>query len=1323
MKTGFRLEDHPVVQLRPHVTHPYAWVGHIPFMYLVADLLRPRRFVELGTDSGNSYLAFCQAVAYLGTGTECHAIDSWEGDEHARHYGEHIYRALRGYHDPLYGSFSHLNKSLFDDALRQFADRSVDLLHIDGLHTYEAVSHDFESWLPKLSETAVVLFHDSAVTDRGFGVRQFVDELRERYDIFEFTHSNGLAVLRLGTHTTQGFDAFLEEANSDPSAMQEQFEAAAATLIDPSTGELDDRVDAAERPVECMLYYRSESESFDESRSLSILHPGTRHAQFSFDIPDQQRPDFVRIDPAALPGIYRLVSIALRCGLSAVSVLAETTSSRITVHGEVLDGHGIDGIRLLALDDDPFFEIDLRSLWVLVEPGESVQIDVAVEYERVLSVPGMRALAIEASAVLARTRQQSGPDAAAARIDHLTALVSASKADVEIHLGQQDSKLDAILELLSTQHALVDAEIGRQALRMDALAAQVSAHHEAIDAEIKSQGQYVGTLLAQVQQAVAERDVTAGGSRNNSDRTGHDDESEREAARASELAARGRSSVLHAFDNATRARLATFDRKRVSFTAQLPVTALANLDYDSTRGSWIATNSDPQFEVASLSAFAGRWVSLMLAIEPADFWTSSPTLYFDHGKGCSEADSIELPVPTASSANIQHVVFIPVGTLAVRLDPMSQAGHFRIEGVTVTPLSKPRALGMMIKGLARREGRRSLLKWVVKELRPLPTPGRLRQLVRLIPQRYARVGSQLSYAHWIAAYEPAESGYAALAEAQSRWSLKPLISIVMPVYNTDRRILEAAIESVRRQVYPHFELCIADDASPDPKVRETLQRFAALDPRIRIVYREQNGHIVQASNSALELASGEFVALLDHDDLLHPLALHFVVDAINRFPDAGIVYSDEDKIDAFGLRYEPYFKSRFNYDLLLSQNMISHLGVYRRSLIEGVGGFREAFKGSQDYDLALRVVERIEPHQIIHIPRVLYHWRAIAGSTAVDSSEKPYAVVAAHAAVKDHLDRPGRNAEVLPAPEMPNYSRVRFELPEKAPHVTIIVPTRDRLDLLSMCIDSIIEKTQYPSYDIVIVDNGSVEAATHAYLDRLPRDRVTVVRDDRAFNFSALNNFAAASARGPLLCLLNNDIEVRQPEWLDELARLASRDDVGCVGARLWYPDERLQHGGVLLGIGGIASHSHKFLARGAAGYFGRAVLPQQLTAVTAACLMIRKTVYQEVGGFDEQLAVAFNDIDFCLRVVEAGYRNIWTPASELIHHESASRGVESSPEKVDRFNREVEFMTKRWRTALLSDAAYSPNLTLNDESFDMAWPPRDLAPGNGQCMVTREAA
>ena len=344
---------------------------------------------------------------------------------------------------------------------------------------------------------------------------------------------------------------------------------------------------------------------------------------------------------------------------------------------------------------------------------------------------------------------------------------------------------------------------------------------------------------------------------------------------------------------------------------------------------------------------------------------------------------------------------------------------------------------------------------------------------------------------------------------------------------------------------------------------------------------------------------------------------------------------------------------------------------------------------------------------VVHIPRVLYHWRAIPGSTAVAESEKSYAAESGRRAVKEHLKRTLVEAKVVPAPKVPNINRVIFKRPDPPPLLSIIIPTRDNADILKVCVNSILDKTTYPNYEIIVIDNGSVEKATLKLFSSWPKDKIRVIRDESPFNFSAINNRAAKSARGELICLMNNDIEIITSDWAEEMASFATMAEVGCVGARLWYPNGRLQHGGVITGLGGVAAHSHKHFGKSECGYFGRAILHQSMSAVTAACLMVRRDVYESVGGLDEELVIAFNDVDFCLRAREAGYRNIWTPYAEMIHHESISRGLEDNEEKQARFNGEIHFLKKRWGAKLLSDPAYNPNLTLDHEDFSLAWPPR----------------
>lgn len=578
---------------------------------------------------------------------------------------------------------------------------------------------------------------------------------------------------------------------------------------------------------------------------------------------------------------------------------------------------------------------------------------------------------------------------------------------------------------------------------------------------------------------------------------------------------------------------------------------------------------------------------------------------------------------------------------------------------------------------------------------------------RLAPVTASAQQSLEGYTKWIAEFDTLSSEQVNLLKARvASFNATPLISIVMPTYNPNPDWLAEAIESVLAQIYPHWELCIADDASPDPAIRSVLESYATRDSRIKVVFREQNGHISAASNSALEIATGEWVALLDHDDLLPVHALFCVAEAVNSHPQARLIYSDEDKIDEEGRRRDPYFKCAWNRDLFYSHNMISHLGVYQRHLMQEVGGFRVGLEGSQDYDLALRCIERIEPSQIHHIPRVLYHWRVHAESTAGGAVAKPYAAVAGVRALHEHFERTGRKGK---HDATSTGYRVRYELPATLPLVTLIIPTRNALGLMRQCITSIIDRTSYPNYEVIIVDNGSDDEAALGYFYQLSkRENFRILRDERPFNYSALNNAAVKEAKGEIIGLINNDIQVISPDWLNEMVSIALQPGVGAVGAKLLYPDNSVQHAGVVMGMGGVAGHAHKNIQRHDPGYFCRAGAISSFSAVTAACLVIRKSIYLEVGALNESdLKVAFNDVDFCLKVLEAGYRNVWTPYAELYHHESATRGIEDNPVKQARFNSEVQYMHERWGHTFELDPAYSPNLTLDRSDFSYAWPPR----------------
>ena len=585
----------------------------------------------------------------------------------------------------------------------------------------------------------------------------------------------------------------------------------------------------------------------------------------------------------------------------------------------------------------------------------------------------------------------------------------------------------------------------------------------------------------------------------------------------------------------------------------------------------------------------------------------------------------------------------------------------------------------------------------------------VRQIPALKPltDRAVVAARRQEYDRWAAAYTGlTEASRAEAKAAIVGMTAPPLISVVMPVYETPARWLDPAIRSVRSQAYPHWELVISDDASTDPEVRRILERHAAEDGRIRLHYRATRGHISANSNDALAMAGGDYVALLDADDLLSEDALYRVAVEIAADPALDLLFSDEDKIDPTGRRVSPTFKTDWNPALMLSQNAFSHLGVLRRSLVQQAGGFREGYEGAQDHDLVLRCARLTDPARIRHIPRVLYHWREAEGSTAAGAAHKPYAEVAGRKAVEEHLAALGLDATVEPAPN--HWLQVQYKLADPPP-VSIIIPTTAGA-LFHRCIETVFANTDYQKFEVLVLVSERYASALRsapATARMIDDGRLTpVLYPDEPFNFSKVNNLGARQATGEVLCLLNDDIEATHPDWLARLVARATLPGVGAAGPLLLFPDGKVQHAGVGLGIGGVAAHLFNGRPKDYLGPGGRAVLEQDLSCVTAACLVTPRKVFQDIGGFDEALPGAFNDVDLCIRIREAGYRIIWTPAAELIHHESATFGVHSAPARQAQFAKDVALMRDRWGPLLDADPFYNPNYSLS-VPFGLAWPPR----------------
>lgn len=598
----------------------------------------------------------------------------------------------------------------------------------------------------------------------------------------------------------------------------------------------------------------------------------------------------------------------------------------------------------------------------------------------------------------------------------------------------------------------------------------------------------------------------------------------------------------------------------------------------------------------------------------------------------------------------------------------------------------------------------------LKKLNPYNIQKGLRYLKHFgVKEFFVRLSDRLEpeevpYGPWFAHYRASEEE---LRGQRARKFADPVtFSIAVPLYKTPERYLREMIASVQAQTYPHWELCLANGSPEDAQLGRILQEYAAADPRICVKQLTENAGIAGNTNAALAMATGEYVGLLDHDDLLEPDALFQVMCTLEearrkKQPLPELFYTDEDKISGDGSEYfQPNLKPDFDPDLLRSNNYICHFLVVSRGLLDRAGGFDRQYDGAQDYDFILRCTEQAKG--ISHIPKILYHWRTHAQSTADNPISKQYAYDAGARAIEAHLKRVGLTGMVERKKDFGFY-RVRYAV-EGEPMVSIIIPNKDEKDTLKKCLESIQTKSTYRNFEVIVVENNSKTAEIFDYYKEIDgRNGVHVVYWDREFNYSAINNFGASYAKGEYLICLNNDMEIISADWIEELLGHCQRPGTGIVGARLYYPDDTIQHAGIVIGIGGIAGSVFVGQKRTHTGYMHREALQQDLSAVTAACMMVRRSLFEQLGGFTEQLAVAFNDVDFCLRAREFGYLVVYDPYAELYHYESKSRGAEDTPEKVRRFQSEIEYMRTRWISVLKNgDPYYNRNLSLKKWNYSL---------------------
>ncbi len=1060
------------------LTDVRSWHGHIPFAFWVVEAAEPRTVVELGTHKGDSFAALCQRVKEIGLDATCYAVDTWAGDEHSGLYGEEVFSEVSEYFRSHYGGIAKLLRMYFDDALAHFDDGSIDLLHIDGYHTYEAVFEDFAKWLRKMSASGIVMLHDIAVREHGFGVWRFWEEISPQYPNVAFTHSSGLGVMAVGELVPQAFNALVKDFISAPKLVSQVFESAGRF---------------------CEL--KSETE------------------------------------------------VKLR--------EAEEVRSDYAQHAANLEAH-----RNLLLDRTYLMERQLR------------------EQEEEIAQMG---------ADLRRAADQ---------------------------LVQQRGQ---------AEHAL-------------ARFAEVSAQRDEI-------------LASEAWRATAP------------------------ARQAAHLV-----------------------KRSVGWTRFLRPMAV---ELEPEQGCVAEVDGTQMRALGGLVRYAVTGMPLRIGL-----------YRFDIGLEYPKPEGVEAHILCTKSQGTTQVVarsvFDADGTASisvhsalldgeVELALVGMTGSFRVRRFVVTPAV---VVGHPILG--------RVISRVVPGVEVVASEESAAEA--------ASIGLD-PYIEWIERNERVTSRDRELIGAEVKaWRYRPLISVIIPVYNTPREYLFNAIESVRAQAYPHWELCISDDGSGDFDIEGILAGYLS-DPRVKVRRSFENRGISANTNAALDLAQGDYAAFLDADDELSELALYFVAREINAFPGAELIFSDEDKLDQSGRRSGPYFKPEFSPELMLGKNAVTHLAVYRTATVRELGGMRGELDGSQDWDLALRLFEAKGGSRelIRRIPRILYHWRILPGSTAMSTAEKDYAVDAGRDAVSSHLRRLGVHAEVSPVERSWSRNRIRVLLGDKPPRVSILIPTSGDYELLRTCVDSLIQQTDYPDFEtLVIIDDWPKDDRTLAYLDTLSAvGKVGVLRYSRAprqgFNYSTVVNRLAKEATGEILVMLNDDTEIVQGDWLFKFVSTLSLPGVGVVGAKLLYPSGEIQHAGVVAGLGGSAAHAYVGWGSDDPGYFDDLLVLRNASAVTGACMAVRRSTFDELGGMDEQhLAVAFNDTDFCFRTWKQGLRVVIDPSATVVHRESVSRGLDDTWLKRRRFEKEAAFMEERWGHIIADDPFYNPNLVLKvDEIYTMDPHPR----------------
>jgi GT2 family glycosyltransferase len=1181
-----------------------AWSMHLPFAWDLMKEFKPKVFVELGVYKGESYFTFCQSVEENQLSTLCYGVDTWQGDVHTGFYGSEVGWEVEA-HNKRYSAFSHLLKMTFNEALSHFANGSIDVLHIDGAHRYEDVKHDFENWLPKLSEHGVVLFHDVTERQRDFGVWQLWKEIARPRASFLFPFGHGLGIWKKEEVSEKDLRFVRKLFLADEEEQQDivNHYAIAATAINLNAKLETASLDAITTSLQI---FAGRDNIPEEHRLTGCDFTAGKWERLCVSLPygagDGDVP--LRFDPGSEPGVIEIEQIVIRCtasnevlwraaGVEELSPLIVGGTALVVPNGRVF--------RILNLGADP---------QVLVPPLGKNASESPLTFEIWMRL-----------------------NTSAQEITACFAKVQLLERALEERLKLQLREIER--QRLSLEHELRESERQLRSTEEQRSSLEIALHeHQAEVAAYRSE-------VERLEQEVWENRVRR------ADFAARLKERERSIREIQESFVWKAAKPLWKAERHLSRRKAKPEPAADEMVFALDGPGIWNARRDSVElTGWCFTRGGPQ--IVGVRAKIGR-----------------KSYFARYGLQRADVAKTAMADPTILYSGFLLRIPVTPETSVIRLEAITHNGPWRLvlEHSLAAP-APPR--------------HRSTSAPAIEP----PPPERLDRPIHANgsqPVLYPNVSAD----EVLPLLGPHIQQHLARANVA-----KPIITVITPTFNTAPRWFVEASASLLNQSFADWEWCLVDDGSQDVQTKRMLESLAQAHPNIHVKLSSSKG-ISAATNEALEMARGEFVCFLDHDDLLAPEALQAMYDELSQGFD--VVYSDEDKLDdSRRLLTEPFFKPDWSPEYFRGAMYVGHLLCLRRDLACRVR-FDTNFDGVQDFEFMLRVGET--GARIGHVPRILYHWRKTPGSIAENSAAKPQAAVLQEKAVNAHLQRVNLPAEAR-AGSAPHRLRIVPKPRSSSPKISIIVPTRDSPDLLARCLKSLFETTAYPNYEVILVDNDTGDAQALELMRHYPVTRIYL---PNPFNFSGANNLAARRADGEYLVFLNNDTEVISREWLHHLLYYAEQRDVGAVGALLLHDNGWVQHAGVILGMRGTADHSMRGFRAKSDGYAGSLSCAREVSAVTAACMAVRKSTFFEVGELNEHFFTIYQDLDFCLRLRERGLRIIWTPQAVLLHHESLSR--QSYYDVVDRY-----LLLDQWEEVIQrGDPYYNRNLNVERGDYSLA--------------------